>query len=164
MVSELPASRRCLALHRHFNFGSSPAYSVERHPAWKSIKSIGVIDATRETGDKSSHERRWYVSSLPPAPELFAVSGRAHWGIENSLHYVLDVVYREDAARIRSGEAPENWAYFRKIALTVARADTESKDSVKSRVKQMAWSDAYFERLLFHSSFVAETLPEATSS
>jgi hypothetical protein len=85
-------------------------------------------------------------------------------GIENSLHYVLDVVYREDGARIKSGNAPENWAYFRKIALTVARTDKESKDSVKSRVKQMAWSDEYFERLLFHSSFASETLSETPSA
>jgi predicted transposase YbfD/YdcC len=133
------------------------SWLIERHPAWKSIKSIGMIDSTREIGDKVSHERRLYVSSLPSDPQLFAVTGRAHWGIENSLHYVLDVAYREDGARIKSGEGPENWGYFRKIAMTVARADRESKDSMKSRVKQMAWSDDYLERLLFHSSFASET-------
>ncbi|MDR2738415.1 MAG: ISAs1 family transposase, partial [Treponema sp.] len=74
------------------------SWLVERHPLWKSIKSIGVIDATRERGDKISHERRLYVSSLPPDPEVFATSSRAHWGIENSLHYVLDVAFREDIA------------------------------------------------------------------
>jgi predicted transposase YbfD/YdcC len=132
------------------------SWLVERHPTWKSIKSIGVIDSKREIGDKVSFERRLYVSSLPPDPELFAVTGRSHWGIENSLHYVLDVAYREDGARIKTGEGPENWSYFRKIAMTVARADRGSKDSVKSRVKQMAWSDDYLERLLFHSSFVSE--------
>jgi predicted transposase YbfD/YdcC len=62
------------------------AWLIERHPAWKSIKSIGMIDSTRESGDKVSHERRLYVSSLPPDPQVFAVAGRAHWGIENSLH------------------------------------------------------------------------------
>jgi hypothetical protein len=76
---------------------------------------------------------------------------------------VLDVAYREDGARIKTGEGPENWAYFRKIAMTAARADRGSKDSVKSRVKQMAWSDDYLERLLFHSSFVSE-VPPATPS
>jgi predicted transposase YbfD/YdcC len=140
------------------------SWLVERHPLWKSIKTIGIIDATRGCGDKISHERRLYVSSLPPDPQLFATSGRAHWGIENSLHYVLDVVYREDGARIKSGEGPENWAYFRKIAMTVARADTESKDSIKSRVKQMAWSDECFERLLFHSSFASEVPPGITGA
>jgi hypothetical protein len=77
---------------------------------------------------------------------------------------VLDVTYREDAARIKSGEGPENWAYFRKIGLTVARADRESKDSVKSRVKQMAWSEEYLERLLFHSSFASEAPAEAPAA
>jgi uncharacterized protein YaeQ len=76
---------------------------------------------------------------------------------------VLDVAYREDGARIKTGEGAENWAYFRKIAMTVARADKESTDRVKSRVKQMAWSDDYLERLLFHSSF-ASGVPAAISS
>jgi predicted transposase YbfD/YdcC len=140
------------------------SWLVERHPLWKSIKSIGVIDARRETGDKVSFERRYYVTSLPPDPVLFAATSRAHWGIENSLHYVLDVVYGEDEARIKSGEGPENWAYFRKIGMTVARADRESKSSIKSRVKQMAWNDEYLERLLFHSSFASEAPSEAFSS
>jgi predicted transposase YbfD/YdcC len=140
------------------------AWLIERHPVWKSIKSIGVIDTKRECGGKISHERRLYVSSLPPDPEVFANSGRGHWGIENSLHYVLDVTFGEDGTRIKSGEGPENWAYFRKIAMTVARADRESKDSIKSRVKQLAWSDDYLERLLFHSSFASETPSEAHSA
>jgi hypothetical protein len=61
----------------------------------------------------------------------------------------------------KCGNAPENWACFRKTALTVARTDKESKDSVKSRMKQMAWSDDYFKRPLFHSSFASETLSKA---
>jgi hypothetical protein len=65
-------------------------------------------------------------------------------------------MYREDAARIKSGEGPENWAYFRKTGLTVARAERESRDSIKSRVTQMAWSDEYLERRLFHSSCAFE--------
>jgi hypothetical protein len=109
-----------------------------------------------------SLERRFYVSSLSPDPQVCAVAGRGHWGIENSLHYVLDMMYREDEARIMRGEGPENWGYFLKIAMTVARADRGSKDSVKSRVKQMAWSDDYLERLLFQSSFASEV--EATTS
>jgi predicted transposase YbfD/YdcC len=141
---------------RFYGITGDVAWLVERHPAWKSIRSIGFIDSQREIGDQVSFERRLYVSSLPPDPQVFATAGRAHWGIENSLHYVLDVAYREDGSRIKSGEAPENWGYFRKIAMTVARADRESQDSVKSRVKQMAWSDDYLERLLFHSAFASE--------
>jgi predicted transposase YbfD/YdcC len=135
------------------------AWLIERHRAWKTIKSFGVIESIRETPQKTSVERRYYISSLLPDPKLFATAVRAHWGIENSLHYVLDVAFREDASRIKTGCAPENWACFRKIAQTVARSDKQSKDSMKSRVKQMAWSDDYLERLLFHSSFASEPVP-----
>jgi predicted transposase YbfD/YdcC len=140
------------------------SWLIERHPAWKSIRSIGVIDSKRESGGKVSLERRLYVSSLPADPQLFAVTGRSHWGIENSLHYVLDVAYREDGARIKTGERPENWSCFRKIAMTVARVDRGLKDSVKSRVKQMAWSDDYLERLLFLSSFASEVSAAMSSA
>jgi predicted transposase YbfD/YdcC len=132
---------------------------MERHPAWKTIKSFGVVQSIRETPEKTSAERRYYISSLPPDPKLFAVAVRAHWGIENSLHYVLDVAFREDASRIKTGCAPENWACLRKIALTVARSDKESANSMKKRIKQMAWSDDYLERLLFHSSFASQPAP-----
>jgi predicted transposase YbfD/YdcC len=116
---------------RFYGITGDVSWLHERHPAWKSIHSIGVIESTREVGDQFSVERRHYVSSLPQDPTLFAVAARSHWGIENwlttvSMHYVLDVVYREDATRIKSGNAPENWAYFRKIALTVARSDAQS--------------------------------------
>jgi hypothetical protein len=75
------------------------------------------------------------------------------------LHYISRLfLYLPDGVR-----STENWGYFRKIAMTVAKADKESKDSVKSRVKQMAWSDDYLERLLFHSSFACE-VPTETSS
>jgi predicted transposase YbfD/YdcC len=132
------------------------AWLIALHPTWKSVKSVGIIDSAREIGDKTSFERRYYVSSLAADPVVFAVSGRGHWGIENSLHYVLGVMYREDAAWLKSGDGSENYAYFRKIGMTVVWADRESEDSIKSRVKQMAWSDDYLERLLFHSSFVSE--------
>jgi predicted transposase YbfD/YdcC len=131
----------------------------ERHPNWNTVKSFGVIQATRESQEKTSSERRYYISSLPPEPKLFATAARAHWGIENSLHYVLDVAFREDACRIKTGSAPENLACFRKIALTVARSDKQSSNSVKKRVKQMAWSDEYLEQLLFRSSFASEPAP-----
>jgi predicted transposase YbfD/YdcC len=145
--------RRC------YGVSGNVAWLTERHPLWKTITSIGVVYSVRETPQKTSTEWRYFVSSLSPDPKLFAAAVRAHWGIENSLHYVLDVVFREDASRIKTGCSPENWACFRKIALTVARSDRLSTDSVKSRVKQMAWSDDYLQRLLFHSSFLSQTVP-----
>jgi hypothetical protein len=98
-----------------------------------------------------SVERWHYVSSLPADPELLAFAVRAHWGIENSLHHVLDVAFREDACTITHGNAPQNLNVIRKIALTLVRSDRESKKSIKKRLKLLAWSNEYFEKLLFRS-------------
>jgi predicted transposase YbfD/YdcC len=134
------------------------SWLVTRHPAWETIKSIGVIEGRRETGGEVSTERRYYVSSLPADPELLAFAARAHWGIENSLHYVLDVAFGEDACRISRGNAPENLSVIRKIALTLVRSDKESKKSIKKRLKLLAWSDEYFEKLLFQADISALSL------
>jgi predicted transposase YbfD/YdcC len=90
----------------------------EWFPLWKSIKTIGMVEATRETGDKKNTERRYFVSSLEADEELFEQAARGHWGIENTFHYVLDVAYREDACRIRDGYSPQNMNLIRKIAST----------------------------------------------
>ena len=126
-----------------------------RHPNWKTVRSIGFVDSRREEKGKVTCERRYFVSSLPAVAEEFAKVVRAHWGIENSLHYVLDVAFGEDGSRIRTGKGPENMSFIRKIALTLARSDTGSKSSVAGRIKQMAWSEEYLEQLLFTSGFAA---------
>ena len=82
--------------------------------------------------------------------------GEEHWGIENSLHYVLDVAFEEDDSRLRKDNGPENMAILRKLALTVARVDTESKSSIIGRRKQTAWSNEYLEWLLFQSQLASE--------
>jgi predicted transposase YbfD/YdcC len=74
---------------------------------------------------------RPFVSSLPSDAEKFAHTVRGYWGIENTLHYVLDVAYREDACRIRDGYSPQNMNLIRKIALTAARSDKDSKTNAK---------------------------------
>jgi predicted transposase YbfD/YdcC len=100
-------------------------------------------------------ERRHFVSSLPADAGRFAKAVRSHWGIENSLHYVLDVAFGEDGCRLRKDNGPENMAVLRKVALTVARVDSETKSSIIGRRKQMAWSNEYLERLLFQSPFAS---------
>jgi predicted transposase YbfD/YdcC len=133
------------------------SWLVAAHPAWTTIKSIGVVESIRTVGEAVTTEQRYYVSSLPADPVVFGSSVRAHWGIENSLHYVLDVAFGEDACRIKNGNGPENIAFIRKIALSLARSDTDSKRSIAGRIKQMAWSDQYLEQLLFQPGFVDQT-------
>jgi predicted transposase YbfD/YdcC len=126
---------------------------IERHPNWKTIKSIGVIEAYRWINEnEESTERRYYISSLPADPKLFAYAARAHWGIENSLHHILDVLFREDAIKIRCGNAPENLNIIRKIALALANCDTTPKRSTRKKIKMMAWSTDYLESLLVGAS------------
>jgi predicted transposase YbfD/YdcC len=135
------------------------AWLIELNPKWKSIKTIGIVECTRQEKEKTTVERRHFISSLPADPELFGKTVRAHWGIENSLHYVLDVVYHEDACRIKKDKGPENMNIIRKIAMTMARADKESKSSLIGRVRMMAWGQEYLERLLFYSDFGTESEP-----
>ena len=127
----------------------------KQFPQWKSINSIGVVESTRDTGGETNTERRYFISSLQADEELFAHAVRAHWGIENRLHYMLDVIYREDDCRVRKDWSPRTLALIRKIALTIARSDKESKTSVRGRVQQMTWSEDYLESLLFHSGFAS---------
>jgi predicted transposase YbfD/YdcC len=133
------------------------SWLIAAHPAWNTIKSIGRVESIRTIDETVTTEYRYYISSLPADPVVFGASVRAHWGIENSLHYVLDVAFGEDTCRIKSGNGPENIAFIRKIALSLARSDNDSKRSIASRIKQMAWSEQYLERLLFQSGFVDQT-------
>ena len=141
---------------RDYAVSDDVTWLKERHPKWKTIQSIGIVDSQREVKGKVTCERRYFVSSLPADAAEFATAVRGHWGIENSLHYVLDVAFGEDSSRIRSNKGPENMAYIRKIALTIARLDREAKSSVAGRIKQMAWSEEYLEQLLFASPFASQ--------
>jgi len=128
----------------------------EQFPQWNTINSIGVVESTRDTGKgEPKTERRYFISSLGADEELFAHVVRSHWGIENRLHYMLDVIYREDACRVRMDNSPRTLSLIRKIALTIARSDKKSKTSIRGRVQQMAWSEDYLESLLFRSNFAS---------
>jgi predicted transposase YbfD/YdcC len=121
---------------------------IERHPAWKTIKSIGVIESFRDINGVESTEKRYYRASLPADPTRYAYAARSHWGIENSLHHILDVVFKEDGIKIRCGNSPENVNIIRKIALTLAKHDTTPQRSTRKKLNMMGWSSDYLESLL----------------
>jgi predicted transposase YbfD/YdcC len=115
---------------------------------WKDLQSIGMVEAERHVGDHISIERRYYLMSLPPDVAQFAKAVRGHWGIENSLHWVLDVAFREDDSRIRKGEAPANFAVLRHIALNILRQDTRCRRGIATKRLKAGWDDDYLAHLL----------------
>jgi predicted transposase YbfD/YdcC len=83
---------------------------VDRHPDWKTIRSIGVAESSQEEKGEVTVERRHFISSLPTDAKQFAKAVRSHWGIENSIHCVLDMTFGEDGSRLRKDKGPENMA------------------------------------------------------
>ncbi len=95
---------------------------IERHPRWKSIKGIAIVDSTREIRGKVSHEQRLYMTSHgDKKADFIAYAIRSHWFVENKLHWQLDVSFNEDQNRLRSGYAPENFSMMNKIALNLLK-------------------------------------------
>lgn len=116
---------------------------------WEGLRSVGVVESVRDIHGKTSTERRYYLSSLGLDVEQFARAVRCHWGVENQLHWVLDVVFGEDQSRARTGHAAENLATLRRWALNLIKADTrKSKRSIKGRIKAAGWDHRYLLQLL----------------
>lgn len=116
---------------------------------WEGLRSIGMVKAERRVGQKTSIETRYYISSLSGKAAEFGQAVRSHWGIENSLHWVLDVGFREDDSRIRIGRAAENFAVLHHIALNLLKKEKSSKCGVKAKRKKAGWDVKYLLKVLF---------------
>ena len=111
---------------------------------WPDCKTIGRIDSVRMAGVKTSElEQRYYISSRNLSAEDLAHAARAHWGVENRLHWMLDVSMGEDASTVRKDNAPQNLSLLRKIVLNLIRLDTtdKAKASLRLKRKRAAWDD-----------------------
>ena len=116
---------------------------------WKNLTSIGQVITMTEHDGKQSSAVRYYISSRDPKVKEFAHSVRTHWSIE-SMHWVLDVVFGEDASRIRNGDGTENFGFLRKFAISLLKRDT-SRGSLKGKRKRAGWNTDFLEQLLFGS-------------
>ena len=116
---------------------------------WEGLQSVGVVEATREINGQRSVERRYYLSSLSVDVKRFARAVRSHWSVENQLHWVLDVCFREDQSRVRTGYAAENLATLRRWALNLIKSDQQKKKrSLKGRMKAAGWDNRNLLHLL----------------
>jgi predicted transposase YbfD/YdcC len=114
---------------------------------WPRLKAIGKIVRTRETGTKTTTETAYYLLSTPMTPERFGEVVRAHWGIENRLHWMLDVTMNEDQARNRLDNGPNNLAVLRHMAINILNTQ-KSKISNRRKIKRAGWSNAFLANLL----------------
>lgn len=120
---------------------------------WSGLRTLVMVESIREIGEKATTERRCYIASLPPDAERIGQVVRTHWGIENSLHWVLDMAFNEDQSRTRVGNAAENLAIVRRYALNLLRHDKQSKLGVKNKRLRAAYDDTFragvlkFERI-----------------
>lgn len=122
---------------------------LEDGPLWRGLKRVGMVESERRVqGETGSIERRYYLVSLDGGVEQFAHSVRSHWGIENQLHWVLDVAFNEDACRVRKDHAPENLAVVRHVALNLLRQDTQTNGGIKAKRLKAGWDNDYLAALL----------------
>lgn len=115
---------------------------------WKGLKSITLLKCFRTIDGVTSEERRYYISSIPPLADRIAKAIRSHWGIENKVHWILDVVFGEDLSQISTGNAAENFSILRRLTLNVIRLDPDKKKSLKGRRESAGWDDDYMAYLL----------------
>ena len=122
------------------------AWLQERH-LWPGLNGVVIVDSRRELGDKIEHETRFYITSLSAPASQMGPLVRDHWAVENSLHWVMDMVFRDDECRLRTDHAPANFTTLKHIALNLIRW-AKSKDSVRLRRKVAAWDDDFLESLI----------------
>jgi len=115
---------------------------------WQDIQSIGLVESTRIIGEKESIERRYYITSLAPDVHEFSKAVRSHWAIENQLHWVLDVTFKEDESRIRRNNAAENLTVMRHITLNLLKAEKSCKKGIKAKRFKAALDSDYVEKVL----------------
>lgn len=125
---------------------SDIAWLQEDHQ-WPGLAAIGKIARSREIAGKTTTETAYYLLSTPLSAERFGQAAREHWGIENGLHWVLDVTMNEDQARNRADNGPQNLALLRRLALNLAKLEP-SKGSMKGKLKRAGWDDGSLLALL----------------
>lgn len=120
--------------------------------SWTNLQSLGLVESRREVGEEVSVERRYYLVSLPADAVRFGEAVRQHWGIENGLHWVLDVSFDEDACRIRKEKGAQTFSVLRHISLNLLKQETSHKRGIKAKRKRAGWDRDYLLKILTSSA------------
>jgi predicted transposase YbfD/YdcC len=115
---------------------------------WEDLRSVIVVVSERAVGGTVSYERRYYISSRKAGAKTFLGAIRGHWGIENSLHWVLDVGFDEDRSRVRTDHGPENLALLRRWAVSLLKHADSGRGSIRRRRLTAGWDNDFLERVL----------------
>ncbi len=132
--------------HRQYYVVEVPS-DIRNASLWRDLRTVSMVISEVTQGSKATSERRYYIGSLPCNAKQVARSIRSHWSVENNLHWVLDVVFREDESRIRKGHAAENMAMLRRLTLSLLKQD-KSKGSLRVKRKRAGWDTDFLLQVL----------------
>jgi len=135
-------------LERRRHWTTSALDTLRTRAMWHKLQSVGVVEAERSINGETTRDGRYYILSLASNAKTFGNAVRSHWEIENVVHWVLDIAFREDECRIRMGHGPENFAVLRHIALNLLRQETTFRGSIKSKRHRAGWNDSYLKKVL----------------
>ena len=133
---------------------SLPAPTALKKLGWSAVRSIGMVYSRTTRNGKVCEESRYYLSSHRPSARKLAKFARRHWGIENSLHWVLDVSFHEDLCRLRTGHSAENLALLNRIAVSLLKADQSVRAGIACKRKTAGWDDNYLIKLLLNTTSI----------
>lgn len=134
---------------RHYHQVKAPPERLRRFPGWERLRTLGMVFCERQVGtEPASGATRFYLSSLPLGVQRLAEAVRGHWGIENNLHWVMDVGFAEDAHRTRTDHGAVNLALLRRIAASLLKQATTAKGGIKCKRKQAGWDNQYLTTVL----------------
>jgi predicted transposase YbfD/YdcC len=115
---------------------------------WSGLRTLAMVRATRQRGEENRVVTRYSISSLDGQAARLRDATRSHWGVENDLHWSLDIAFREDESRVRTGHGAENLAVLRHMALNVLKQEKSAKVGIKTKRLKAGWDETYLLRLL----------------